>query len=300
MAPGVLALKSSPRVELGFTGERFPQFLLRGGDFIRHDDLGVDEQVAAFAEPAATDTEFLAAGGAGGNLDVHRTIERGHGNLRAKHGLPRREFEFVTEVVAVHLEVRMLDKPHAEIQVTTAFATTGNAEPLAISDARRNLHLVRVGAVLTADGDGADGTAPGLLKRNHDVAFDVAALFGEILRRSVSTPAEACGATTHSRAKELLEEIAETGATKMRFKIVAAHRPAATKGLAAESAVAGRRTEFRAGLPIRAQIVIFFALVRVGENLVRLVDVLEFFLGLLFILRYVGMKFAGEPAEGFL
>jgi hypothetical protein len=86
----------------------------------------------------------------------------------------------------------------------------------------------------------------------------------------------------------------------MSFKILAAQRAAAAKGLAAaKTTLAGRRTEFRAGFPVRAEFVVFFALVRVGENFVGLVDLLEFFLGLFFVLGDVGMKFPRELAEGF-
>ena len=76
-----------------------------------------------------------------------RPVERGHGNLRAQRGFPRREFEFVNQIVAVHVEVGMLGEPHAQIQIAAAaFAAPAPiAEFLPLGDARRNLDLMRLG-----------------------------------------------------------------------------------------------------------------------------------------------------------
>src|ERR1017187_5225531 len=158
---------------------------------------------------------------------------------------------------------------------------------------------MRFAPVAVGDVDGAHGTARGLLQRDHDVALDVRAAFGKILLRDISALAEATSArAAHPRAEHLLKEIAEARATKM--KLLAAGRTPAAKSLStSKSAVAGRGTEVRAGFPVRAEFVVFFALVGVGQNFVGLVDLLEFFLGLLFILGYVGMEFARELAEGF-
>ena len=102
----------------------------------------------------------------------------------------------------------------------------------------------------------------------------------------------------HPRPEQLLEEIAEARAAK--FKVLARHAlPAAKRLAAAKTAGTGRRTEFRAGFPVRAQFVVFFALVRVAEDFVGLVDLLEFFLGLLFVLGDIGMKFTRQLAKSF-
>ena len=78
---------SIARIELRFPGELFPQFLLGVGEFVRHDDFGGQQQVARLAEDAPAHPEFLAAGGAGRDLDVHLAVERGHGDLRAQQVL---------------------------------------------------------------------------------------------------------------------------------------------------------------------------------------------------------------------
>src|ERR1019366_1114574 len=59
-----------------------------------------------------------------------------------------------------------------------------------------------------------------------------------------------------------------------------------------------RRAKFRTGFPIGSQFIILFALRRIAQNFVGLVDLLEFLLGLFFILRHVGMKFAGQFTKG--
>jgi hypothetical protein len=111
-------------------------------------------------------------------------------------------------------------------------------------------------------------------------------------------PAEATA--PHPLAENLLEEIAEARAAKLEFGILTALSPPAKALAAGKSSAAGRRAEFRAGFPVGAEFVVFFPLDRVGEDLVGLVDFLEFLLGALFVLGDIGMKFAGELAEGLL
>src|SRR5665213_7784 len=307
--PEIAFALGSPWIKFRFAGELLPQFLFAGGNFFRHDDFGDDHQIAARAgalfQAVIAHAELLPAGRAGGNLDVHFGIQGRHGNLRAERGFPRREFKFVDQTGAVHVEVGMLGETDAQIQIAiftaaaAAFAATGEAQFLSLADAGGNFHLMRFGAAAVTDVDGAHGTARRFLQRDHDVAFDVRAAFGKILRRKISAPGEiAAVRAAHPRAEQLLEKIAEAGAAEMKF--LAAGRASAAKRLAvAEAAMAGRGTELRAGFPVRAQLVVFPALVRVGEDFVGLVDLLEFFLGLFFVLRHVGMKFARELAEGF-
>ena len=86
----------------------------------------------------------------------------------------------------------------------------------------------------------------------------------------------------------------------MRFEILGVHGAPAAKRLAAgKSAMAGRRTEFRSGFPVGTEFVKLLALGGISENFVGFVDLLEFFLGLFFVLGDVGMILARELAEGF-
>src|ERR1700744_5063269 len=103
------------------------------------------------------------------------------------------------------------------------------------------------------------------------------------------------GTTRAPATKQLLKETAEPGAIELK---VFSTRVTAAKWLAAETARTRRRTKFGTRFPIGPQFVIFFAFVRVGQNLVGLVDFLEFFLGLLLVLGDVGMIFARQFAEG--
>ncbi len=81
----------------------------------------------------------------------------------------------------------------------------------------------------------------------------------------------------------------------MGFEIAA--RLSATEGLAARILPARRRTEIRALLPVRAQLVVLLALFRIAQDFVGFVDLLEFFLGDFFVLGDVGMVLPREFAE---
>jgi hypothetical protein len=159
----MLALRRSlgPRIKLCFRRQLFPQFLFRGGGFGRHHDLGHYHQVAkrtvALFQAAVAYPQFLPAGGAGGDLDIHARIQGWHGDLRAQRGLPRRQFQFVDQVVPVNVEVWMLRATHAQIQVAgaaaiaPAFAAPAQPPFLPFADAGGNLDLMLFIAVGMAD-----------------------------------------------------------------------------------------------------------------------------------------------------
>src|SRR5688572_20610016 len=124
------------------------------------------------------------------------------------------------------------------------------AELLAIRYSRRNAHLILLGFVdaprattrganaavafarpaavvardAALDGDRARGTFHGFFESDHDVALNIFAAFGKIVPHAAR--AKTSGASARG-AEELLEEIAETRAAKMKF-LVAAARPATT------------------------------------------------------------------------
>ena len=98
---------------------------------------------------------------------------------------------------------------------------------------------------------------------------------------------------------DLTVALAETGAAELELLVARAGAIAAEA--AGETAATRRRTEPAAGLlPIRAEFVVFFALLRIAEDLVGLVDLFEFFLGRFFVLGQIGMVLAGQLAEGLL
>ena len=117
------------------------------------------------------------------------------------------------------------------------------------------------------------------------------------------TPAEAAaeGGLTAPAAEERLEEIAEPGAAE--FELDAAAVPAGlTPESAARSAAAPIRRRLKSArlIPIRAELIVFRALLGIAQDLVGLVDLLEFLLGRGFLLRlgHIGMVLARELAEG--
>src|SRR5687767_4961361 len=52
-------------------------------------------------------------------------------------------------------------------------------------------------------------------------------------------------------------------------------------------------------VPILTEVVVLFTLGRVTQNFIGLVDLFKFFFGDCFILRYVGVIFAGQFSKGF-
>src|ERR1039458_10289875 len=199
----------------------------------------------------------------------------------------------------------MLREPHAQIQIAchtaarTVLAASGNPQSLAFGDARGNFDLMGFGARTVPHADGTDRAARSFFERDHDVAFHVASALGEFFLGKIGGTAKAARATAHPRSKKLLKEITKARAAKMGLKIFTTGIAPAKSLVAGEMFPAGWRTKVRAGLPIRAEFVVFFALGRVTQDLVGLVDFLEFFLSLLFVPGDVGMILPREFAEGF-
>ena len=153
---------------------------------------------------------------------------------------------------------------------------------------------MRLGVILVPHGHRTHRSARGFLKGDHDVSFDIAAAFGHV-PAGIKVPPRPRAA--HPGTEHLLKKVAKPGAVEFKIRATGT----APECLAApRTAVAGRRTELGAGLPIRAQLVIFLALAGIGKHLVSFVDLLEFFLRLLFVLGHVGMKFPRQLAKSLL
>src|SRR6266568_8675545 len=197
-----------------------------------------------------------------------------------------------------------------------------DAQPLAFGHAGRNPHLVgfclrhlpasaagRTGApivfaravtLLTSPGaaqrDRPDRSAQGLFQGDQQVRFHVAPAprFRFVAKSSLAAEALA---GPPPRSEELFEKVAKTGPAELELKIAPAPAPLPA---ARELLPARGRTKFRAGLPMRAKLVIFLPVGRVTQHLVSLVDFFEFFLGLLLVLGHVGMILPRQLAEGLL
>ena len=134
------------------------------------------------------------------------------------------------------------------------------------------------------------------LERDHDVGFHIAPSLGA--SRPLSKTAAAKTTAPSAAAKELFEEIAEPGPAELEF-----HATAITSGVAAEStarllpAPSRRRLKPARLVPIRSQLVVFPALLGVAQDLIRFVELLEFFFRDRLVLVDVGMVFARQFAE---
>ena len=136
----------------------------------------------------------------------------------------------------------------------------------------------------------AQRSAQRLVECHQQISLHVRAALGEFFRRE-SAAAKAVRAVVPA-AEHLLEKITEAGAAEVEL-LPGAVEPAAP------ARAAGRRPELRALLPVRAQLVVFLPLGRIAQNLVGLVDLLEFLFRLLFVFGHVRVVLARELAEGF-
>ncbi len=125
-----------------------------------------------------------------------------------------------------------------------------------------------------------------LFERDEEVALDVAtppgARFPSFRRKFLFAGREAVVAPARA-AEELLKEIAEAGPLEMKFLRRGSIGPMPRATLPAR-----RRLIPAAVLPVRAELIVFLALDRIAEDFVRLVDLLEFLLGRLFVLGTSG------------
>ena len=97
-------------------------------------------------------------------------------------------------------------------------------------------------------------------------------------------------------AKELFKKITETRALKLEIILLAAR--SLPSGSASGPARAAARLASR--FPIGAQLVVLPATLRMAQDLIGLVDFLEFFLRRLLVLGDIGMILPRQRAEGLL
>ena len=174
------------------------------------------------------------------------------------------------------------------------FPLSRHTDTAAIGRARGDPDLKAVGfhlpgqAVAGLQGNGTQRTLHGFLQGDEDVPFDITAppgtggsrlteIRGLLVRKSVAA----------ATAEVLLEEVAETRPAKMELLV----RPA-------RPAMARRRGKAFM-LPVGTKAIVFFALFRITEDLVGLVDFLELRLRSRPVLGDVRMVFAGQFAECF-
>jgi hypothetical protein len=134
------------------------------------------------------------------------------------------------------------------------------------------------------------------LERDHDVGFDIAPSLGS--SRPLPKTSTAKTSRPASAAEKLLEEIAEASSAEFEF-----HAAAVPGAVATESATrllripSGRRLKSARLIPVRAQLVVFFSLLRIAEDLVGFIQLLELFFRRCLVLIDVGMVFARQLSE---
>src|SRR5687767_8786206 len=136
------------------------------------------------------------------------------------------------------------------------------------------------------------------LERDHDVGFHVAASLRAPWSLSETAAAEPTGPA--SAPKECLKEITEPGSAELKFHAAVSRAIAAEAPTRLLRTPSGRRLKSSRLVPVRAQLVIFFPLLRIAQDLVSLVELLEFLLGHPLVLVDVGMVFAGQLAKRLL
>jgi len=137
------------------------------------------------------------------------------------------------------------------------------------------------------------------LERDHDVRFDIASTFGAPLSLTERiSSAETC---LSSAPEKRLEEIAETRPAEFELDAAALARRIALEAAAWLRPPTRLRLEPAAArlIPIRPELVVFLSFLRIPENFVGFVELLEFFFRRRLVLVDVGMVFAREFAERF-
>ena len=134
-------------------------------------------------------------------------------------------------------------------------------------------------------------------ERNHDIGFHVVSA-----RRTGRSPTESAatksGLATAS-AEKRLEEIAETGTAKFEFHSAAILTTITMESAAGLRPAPSRRWLKSAGLiPIRTELIVFLALLRIAQDFVSLVDLFKLFFGCRFVFSDIRMIFPRQLSKG--
>src|SRR5262249_34539634 len=267
-----------------------------------------------------------------GRGDLHRDFasQRRHLDVGAQRRLGRRDRQLELDVVALPLEERVRGDGHGEIEVAAAAgdagALAGHAHALSRLHAGRDLHVelspspLPAGAAAGRAGLAAHvaGAAPGraglvhlhrdrlagarerLFQRDLDAGLNVAAAAARLTAAEAAATAEQVfeiHATAIAAPATRAGSAAATTIPEDRAGEGGANAAVAALVLDAEPAVRLPRRLLGVALPVGAERVVAAALLRIGEHLVRLVDLLEA-VGRVLALGDVGMVLAGQPAEG--
>src|SRR6266404_2573056 len=297
------------------------ELLLSIGRVSRHNDLQLHVLIAAPTAPPiqtlASQPQPLPALSPGGNLHLSFAVDRGHLDRRAQHSFRGRDGELSSDVISRDGENGMRPDLQLYVQVTrlacSRLTVLAHFYHRALTRGRRYIHVNRLGAqdltgasARRADDTGrsrtfsaTSSTGPRSLKRNPVPASAVSVfernlhLGFRVLPATGSAargPASVLGLTRRLRsAKKCLEEFAETASAKNAAKVVE---------LYVDASPSGRRCELSAILPVGTKLIVAFALLGIGEDLVRFVDPLELVFGYLVAGVHVGVILPGKLTIG--
>src|SRR5438270_276917 len=198
----------------------------------------------------------------------------------------------------------MSRQAHAEKQIAafstarSRFALTREPDSLAFVHTFRDLDLItfHLVGIAAAQRNGALRTMQCFFERDHNVRLDVASSFGSSLPLTERTVAETC--LTPATEKRL-EEIAESGPAEFEIDPAAVARGIAAKPATRLGVPSRWRLESTRLVPIRTELVVFLSFLRIAQDFVGFVKLLEFFFGGRFVLVDVGMVFTRELPERF-
>src|SRR5947209_2423792 len=262
--------------------------------------LNHDVEIAALSggagKAAFAQTKALAALCSRRNFQPNGSLQGWHFQFRSKHRLPRRDFHFVNEIAALHSEFRMFGQPNAQEQIatfaasSTRLALASQSNSLTFVHAARDFYLVGFHFIRTgpAQRHRPSRAVQRFFQGHQDIGFDVGSPF-----RGCLTPAESAKSGAPAAAAEKgFKKIAKPGAAE--FKLHAATPIRLMEAAAGLRSPLWRRLKSAGLVPVRAELIVFLALVRIAQDFVGLIDLLEFFLGRFFVLRDVRMIFARE------
>src|SRR5438046_4808571 len=177
------------------------------------------------------------------------------------------------------------------------FALTAQTDSLSFMNAARDLNLIILHFIRasTAQRDCSGRSVQRFFKCDHDVGFDI----GAALRRRLTSAKSAESRAAAATAEESFEKVTESSSVELELNSTAVAAPLikSAAGLLSLPLPVRRRLKTARTIPIRAELVVFLALLGVAQHLIGFVDFLKFFFGRLFILGNVGMIFPCQLAK---
>src|SRR5262249_36532682 len=220
-----------------------------------------------------------------GRLRLHlqrqpAALGRRHHDLAAEHGRIQRRGHLDPQVVAFPLEQWMRFDADDQVQVAGSrptqarLAFTGHTDAQTFGRTGRNLDLdgARLAGYRVADLERALRTTEGLLERDLDGLLQI----GSFARRA----AHSCP-TTSGPTKQLLEQAAQVFRVEVEVAGGAWRGGPGVGAPTARSIVGTGRLRLIDLLPVEAPAVVLLALFSIGQDGVRLADLLEQLLGAL-------------------